>query len=70
MSNLSSRITEAATNEPQQMTTDGQSVTNQPIADLIAADQYLKAAEEPAAGKPKSAWARLRPAKVIPPGAS
>ena len=41
-SDLSPQITQAA-NDPAQAAVDGQSVQARPIADLIAADQYLAA---------------------------
>lgn len=71
MADLTDTIEQAA-QDPAAATSDGQSATARPIADLIAADRYLKgqqAVEEVNVnGGPKSGWGALRTARVIPPG--
>lgn len=67
---LISRIHEAAAG-PKAAQTDMGKVDQQPLPDLIAADQYLRgvaAAEELSdAGGPVSGWGMLRMARAIPP---
>lgn len=57
---------------PQAASVDGTSVSAYSIQDKITADQYQKAAaaldgDNPQGGN-RSAWGRMRPAKVTPPG--
>ena len=60
--------------DPQSATIDGNTATTQPIPDLIRADQYLAAKGSlrgsNAHAGPRSGWGTLRPARVVPPGAS
>lgn len=71
MADLSETIEQAA-QDPAAAANDGQSATARPIADLIAADKYLKgqaAAEGTNTnGGPRSGWGMLRTAKAVPPG--
>lgn len=73
MPDLSDTIEQVA-GEPAKAEGDQGAATNQPLPDLIAADQYLKAgtglAGANAAGGPKSAWRTVRMARAIPPGAT
>jgi hypothetical protein len=57
---------------PQSTTTDGVTVTERSADDVIKLDRFAteKAAATPAAGKPKSFWAGLRPAIAVPPGST
>lgn len=72
MADLSDTI-EAVAGKPQVVSGDAGSRTAQPIPDLIAADEYLKAqaalAGDNGAGGPKSAFRCLRPARAQQPGA-
>lgn len=71
MADLTDTIEEAA-QDPASASSDGQSATARPIADLIAADRYLKGQQATestnAQGGPRSGWGALRAAKAIPPG--
>lgn len=64
---LSETIEQVAA-EPAQAQGDGQSATNQPLPDLIAADRYLAgktaAARTNARGGSTSPWNLLRPARA------
>jgi hypothetical protein len=64
-------IAELAT-APQSISTDGLSVSERPIQDVIAADQYavaksLGAGTNPNGG-PRSGWGLVRAARFIPGG--
>jgi len=71
MADLTDTIEQAA-QDPAAAASDGQSATARPIADLIAADRYLKGQQATeganANGGPRSGWGALRAAKAIPPG--
>lgn len=60
---LSSQIETLAAN-PASMSADGQSVTERPIADLIAADKYLRSQN----ALDSDATMGLRYANFVPPG--
>lgn len=66
-------ISDAAT-EPASASGDGQSMSARSIDDMIKADQYGKAAtaaeQSNDFGGRRSPWNGLRPARVVPPGAS
>lgn len=62
---LTTRIEDAAA-EPASASTDGQSVSERPLSELIEADKYLASKRATASGK--SGWTRTRPAAVTPPG--
>ncbi len=59
---LSSKISEAAQG-PKSASVDGVSVEQQPIADLIKADQYLEGKKAS-----KKASMGLRLGRIVPPG--
>lgn len=61
-------IAEAAKGAAE-FTSDGTTAKAVPVKDMIAAAAYLNAATIEDAGGPKSAWARVRMARAIPPGA-
>lgn len=63
-----SEAIEDAITDPAAASQDGRSATARPIRDLIEADQYLSGKEALSNGQ--SGWAALRPARVVPPGAS
>lgn len=50
---------------PQSLTVDGMTVSERPVADLIAAERHV--ANKAALANGKSAWGR-RIAKAVPPG--
>lgn len=52
--------------EPAEVESDGQRIKAQSLADIIAADKYLKGQAALAGGK--SAWGATRPARLVPPG--
>lgn len=58
---------------PSNVTTDGLSISERPIDEVIDAKEYLdrKAAltGANANGGSRSGWGSLRPARVVPPGA-
>jgi len=62
----------AAAANPQSATVDGTTVSAHSIPEQIAADQYAKSSTSMTGTNPqggsRSAWGRMRPAKVIPPG--
>lgn len=70
MPDLSDQIEQAAS-DPASASSDGQAATARPIADLIAADQYLKsqAALANSDGSPRSGWGAVSIARAVPPGA-
>ena len=63
---LTADILDAAAN-PAEVDVDGTKVVAPKLADIIAADKYLKGQAAIAAGG--SGWNCLRPARVVPPGA-
>lgn len=64
MSNLSDNLEEIA-QQPQSVSVDGQSVSQRPIGDLIAADKYRRATQ---ANRDATLGLRIRRIKL--PGAS
>lgn len=73
MADLTDTI-ESAAADPSSASSDGQSATARPLADLIAADKYLKGQDAltgtNANGGPRSGWGAVRMARAIPPGAA
>jgi len=71
MADLSDTIEDAA-QDPAAASEDGRSATSRPLADLIAADKYLKSAGALDGtnqnGGPRSGWGCLRMARAVPPG--
>lgn len=72
MADLTDTI-ESAAADPASAASDGQSATARPLADLIAADKYLKGQQAlegtNANGGPRSGWVSLRTARAVPQGA-
>lgn len=71
---LTATIADIAANPQSMAAPDGRSATEQPLPDLIEADQYLAGKRLTTAtnarGGQCSGWAgAARPARVIPPGA-
>lgn len=69
MADLTDRI-EAAAAGPAQVSGDAGSVTEQSLADLIAADEYLRtvAADSPASVAPTKPHRGVRFTRLLPPG--
>jgi hypothetical protein len=65
MADLDDTISDAAL-QPAEAENDSSRVKQQPLPDLIAADQYLKGNAALSGGK--SAWGATRPARLVPPG--
>lgn len=63
-----------AASEVESVTIDGQTAANRPLPDLIAADKYTSNKSAltgtNSTGGRRSGWNALRPARVVPPGAS
>lgn len=64
---IAETIDETAADGVQSASQDGRTATSIPIPDLIRAEQH--AATREALRDGGSAWARTRPARVVPPGA-
>lgn len=73
MPDLSDTIADAAAG-PQEVSVDGQTAVERPLDEIITADKYLAQKNAltgtNASGGPRSGWNSLRPARVIPPGAT
>lgn len=63
---IQEKIEEDAISGIAQVTSDGLTVIEKSISELIAADQYQKGVDATAAGV--NPWAMLRPTQMIPPG--